>query len=173
MSSLFAEAKVYLGTYYALYNESFNEVDASSSSDLVALKIGYGDIKAYAVEFSLEYAQNKAKIFSSTPASDSDGNKFGFNISLLKAFDFTYVYPYVKAGFGTGYLNIQRSLQDSLTYGSFQGTLGTYIPINDIFDAEVAYEIRHSSYQSVNQIVTKPSYSSVSNIVYFGLNFRY
>ena len=173
MSSLFAEAKIYLGTHYALYNESFNEVDASSSSDLVALKIGYGDIKAYAVEFSLEYARNKSTVFSSTPTTATDGNKFGFNVALLKAFDLTYLYPFIKVGFGTGYLNIDRTLQDSLTYGSFQGTLGTYIPINDIFDAEVAYEIRHNSYQSVNQIVTKPSFSSVSNIVYFGLNFRY
>jgi len=173
MSSLFAEAKIYLGTHYALYNESFNEVDASSSSDLVALKIGYGDIKAYAVEFSVEYARNKSKVFSSTPTTSTDGNKFGFNVSLLKAFDFTYLYPYIKAGFGTGYLDVDRTLQDSLTYGSFQGTLGTYIPINDIFDAEVAYEIRHNSYKSVNQIITKPSFSSVSNIVYFGLNFRY
>ena len=173
ISSLFGEAKVYVGTHYALFTESFNDIDATSSSDLLAVKIGYGDIKAYAVEFSLEYAQNKSKIFSSSPTTQTDGDKIGFNVSLLKAFDFTYLYPYVKIGFGTGYLNIQRELQDSLAYGSFEGTIGSHIPLSSSFNLEFAYEMRHNSYESINTIVTKTSYSSVSNITYFGINYRY
>ena len=140
---------------------------------MATLKIGYGDIKAYAVEFSVEYARNKSKIFSSSPTASSDGNKFGFNVALMKAFDYTYLYPFVRVGFGTGYLDVERNLEKNLTYGSFQGSVGSFIPLSDSFDIEVAYELRHTSYEAVNYIVTKTSYSSVSNIGYFGINYRF
>ena len=172
-SSLYAQSTFYVGTNYGIFNETFSELDATSSSSMATLKVGYGDIKAYAIEFSVEYADNQSKIFSSNPAIEKDGDKYGFNISLLKSFDFNYLLPYIKVGFGTGYLDIDRSLQDSLTYGSFQLSLGSYIPLDDSFDLEIGYEIRHTSYEAINTIVTKTSYNSVNNIGYIGINYRY
>ena len=171
LTSLYAESTFYVGVNHGAYKEYFNDIDASSSSSISTLKVGYGDIKAYAVEFSVDYSKNKSKIFSS--ASSLDGDKYGFNVSLLKAFDFNYVLPFIKIGFGTGYLDIKRNLQDTLSYGSFQLTGGTYIPLNDSFDIEVGYEIRHIAYESINTIITKDSYHSVNNIAYFGINYRY
>ena len=173
LSSLYAESTFYVGTSYGAFSEEFREIDASSSSSVTTLKVGYGDIKAFAVEFSVDYANNKSKIFSSSTTTPLDSDKYGFNISLLKSFDFNYVLPFVKVGFGTGYLNIDRTLQDSLTYGSFQMSAGTYIPINNSFDVELGYEVKHTSYQAINTIATKTSYSSVINTAYIGINYRY
>ncbi len=161
-----------MGVNYGVFSENFSDIDAKSSSDIVTLKIGYGDIKAYAVEFSFDYMQNNSKIFSSTDVS-SDGDKIGFNINLLKSFDLNYLYPFIKIGFGAGSLTIERALQDTLSYGSFQGSVGTYIPLSESFDIELGYELRHTSYESINTVVANTSYSSLINIAYFGINYRY
>lgn len=174
VSSLYSESKVYVGLSAGVFNEQFSEIEATNSSSIAAFKIGYGDIKAYAVEFSLDYAQNSSKIFSSSPNVTKDGDKYGFNVSLLKAFDWDiYVLPFAKIGFGTGFLDIDRELQKSLTYGSFQFTLGTFVPIGDDFDLELGYEIRTTSYEAINTIITNTSYDSMSNIAYMGINYRF
>jgi hypothetical protein len=174
VSSLFAEARVYMGMSVGAFNETFNTIEASNSSAMATLKIGYGDIKAYAVEFSLDYAYNRSKIFSTSADVSRDGNKYGFNVSLLKSFDWDiYVLPFVRVGFGTGFLDIDRELQKNLSYGSFQGALGAFLPISNDFDLELGYEIRGTSYEAINTIVTKTSYGSVSNIAYMGINYRF
>jgi len=174
ISSLFAEAKVYVGVSAGVFNETFSNIDASTSSAMSTVKIGYGNIKSYAVEFSLDYAYNRSKIFSSSPDVSKDGDKYGFNINLLKSFDWDiYVLPFVKVGFGTGILNIDRILQKDLSYGSFQLTLGTFVPISKSFDLELGYELRSTTYKGIDYIATKTSYDSVSNIAYMGINYRF
>ena len=174
MTTLFADATPYIGTHIGVYNESFSEIDATSSSTLANIKIGYGNRDAYAVEFSLDYLNNDAKIFSSSPSASKDGSKIGFNVSLIKAFDFDiYVLPFVKVGFGSGVEKIDRELQNALAFGTFQLALGTYVPLNKHFDLELGYEVRHISYESINTITTKTSYNSVMNTMYFGINYRY
>jgi len=174
LTTLFADATPYIGTHIGVYKEKFSEVDATSSSALANIKIGYGDRKAYSVEFSLDYLNNDAKIFSSAPSASKDGNKIGFNVSLIKAFDFNiYALPFVKVGFGSGVHNIDRKLHKSLAFGSFQLALGSYIPLSKHFDLELGYEARHISYEAINFITTKTSYNSVMNTVYFGINYRY
>ena len=174
LTTLFADATPYIGTHIGVYTEKFSEIDATSSSTLANIKIGYGERKAYAVEFSLDYLNNDAKIFSSAPSTTKDGNKIGFNVSLIKAFDFDiYVLPFVKVGFGSGVQDIDRELQKSLSFGSFQLALGTYVPLGKHFDLELGYEARHISYEAINTITTKTSYNSVMNTMYFGINYRY
>jgi len=163
-----------MGMSAGAFNETFNTVEASNSSAMATLKVGYGDIKAYAVEFSLDYAYNRSKIFSTSSEVTRDGNKYGFNVSLLKSFDWDiYILPLVRVGFGTGFLDIDRTLQKNLSYGSFQLALGTFVPISDDFDLELGYEIRSTSYEAINTIVTKTSYGSISNIAYMGINYRF
>lgn len=174
LSSLYAKSSIYIGTNTGIYHESFNKVKASSSGEIATFQVGYGDRKAYAVEFSLDYSQNSAKVFSSSTDVSKDGDRYGLNISLLKAFDFNiYALPFVKVGFGTGTFDIKRTLQKSLTYGTFNFTLGTFLPLSQHFDAEVGYEIRETSYESIDTIATKTSYGSLINIAYMGINYRF
>ncbi|MEA2099917.1 MAG: outer membrane beta-barrel protein [Campylobacterota bacterium] len=175
ISSLFADAKVYLGSSYGVFEEKFtNDIEAESSTDIAKIKAGYGVREAYAVEISFEYIKNKTKIFSSDAQTALDGDKYGINVDLIKAFDYdVYVLPFIKAGFGSGYFNINRKLQNRLFYGSFNLATGIFIPINETFDFELGYEYKHTSYESVDTIVEKIKYESDTNIVYFGFNVRF
>jgi opacity protein-like surface antigen len=92
----------------------------------------------------------------------------------MKAFDFgIYVLPFVKVGFGTGYLDIERELQDRISYGSFQGSLGFFIPMDEHSDIELGYEARSNSYEYIDAIATKTSYDSTINTAYVGVNYRF
>lgn len=174
ISSLYAEARVYLGMSGGFYNETFTTLEASNSGTMATLKVGYGDIKSYAVEFSIDYAKNNSKIFSAPNSLSNDGNKYGFNVSLLKSFDWDiYILPFIRVGFGSGFLDIDRVLQKSLSYGSFQGSIGSFIPLSDNFDVELGYEIRSTSYEGIDTITQKTSESSLSNIAYIGVNYRF
>ncbi len=173
-ASIHADSQPYIGLGYGISNENFTAIEAVSSSPVAILKAGYGDIKSYAVEFSLEYTMNQSKIFSSSTSSANDSNKLGFNVNLLKSFDFDiYILPFVKIGFGTGYLKINRALQKHLTYGSFNATLGTYVPLNNDIDLELGYEYRHLSYEKIDTVVEKTSYDSNLHMAYIGLNYRF
>jgi len=174
-SSIFADAKVYVGVGYGMFDETFkSEKKEKNSTELAQIKIGYGKREAYAVEISLEYMQNSSKIFSSASSSSIDGDKYGMNVSLLKAFDFDiHVLPYMKVGFGSGYFDIDRALQDRIFYSSLNIGTGIFIPMGENFDLELAYEHRHTSYQSIDTVVEKINYQSGSNIAYFGFNARF
>jgi len=170
-SLLYAQATVYFGTGYAYNSEkvSYNGSKKTIDNNAARLKIGYGDKKAYAVEFSLDYVDNKSSIFDS-----GDGKKYGFNIELLKAWDFNiFVNPFLKAGFGAGYLDTPADLNNgSLTYGSWNLGTGFFIPINEHFDIEIAYEYKYVSYQKLdNNLSIHPT--SNLNIGYIGVNFRF
>jgi len=167
--SLFGDAKIYMGLGYSLYNESYTHAAATipdTTDNALKLKIGYGIRESYAVEFSLDYIEHAS--FSETPAIGQA--KYGFNIALIKAFDWgIYVNPYLKAGFGAGLLDAQQAL----SYGSFDLGAGFYIPINTTFDIEVAYDYQHLSYQKVdNQALTEKNESNV-NTSYIGVNVRF
>jgi len=171
--SLFGDARVYMGLGYDLYSENYT---ASASGlpnvtdNAVKLKIGYGIRKAYAVEFSLDYIDHAA--VDETPITGKA--KYGFNIALLKAFDWgIYVNPYLKAGFGAGLLDTEGTGEKSLSYGSFDLGTGLFIPINSSYDIELGYEYRHLSYEKENnQELTQKNESNV-NIIYIGINARF
>ena len=170
-SLLYAEAKIYLGTGYAYNSETvkYNGKEDTISNNALRLKIGYGDINAYAIELSLEYVDNKSTIFDS-----GDGKKYAFNVELLKAWDFgIFLNPFVKVGFGAGYLETPADLHNgSLTYGTFNLGAGCFIPINEHIDIELAYEHKSASYQKLdNGLTTNPS--SQTDIGYAGINFRF
>jgi hypothetical protein len=169
-SYLYANAGIYVGIGGGGYWENFTKENLKSSSAMGALKIGYGDRKRYSIELSIDYLKNDSTIFSS---SGEDGDKFGFNVALIKAFDFHYLYPYMKAGFGSGLLTIQRELQTSLSYGSYNLATGAFIPLNKTLDLELSYEYRYNTYQGVNTISQRVRYESHINIFYSGINIRF
>lgn len=175
INTLFAEAKLYLGSNYGIFEEKFtNEIEATSSTQIAKVKLGYGVREAYAIELSLEYIENQSKIFSSNNELNSDGDKYGINVDLIKAFDLDIlILPYLKAGFGSGWFDIQRELQNRLFYSSFNLGTGIFIPISENFDFELGYEYKYTSYESVDTIAKKLSYQSNTNIAFFGFNVRF
>jgi len=169
-TSLYSDASIYIGSSYGYINEKFDtDHDAQSSSNMAKLKIGYGDRDAYGIEFSIDYIDNTSKIFSK-----QDGKKYAMNIELVKAFDFnTFVNPFFKVGFGSGFLDIQREFQTKLNYGSFNLGAGIFIPMNEHFELEVGYDYKAISYESIDTIVEKIRLSSNTNTIYMGFNVRF
>ena len=170
LTSLYSDSKIYIGANYGYFDEEFTDpLDAQSSSESASIKIGYGDRKAYAVEFIINRTENESKIFS-----NKDEAKYSINMELIKSFDFgIYINPFIKAGFGAGKLKIDREVQDSLAFGSFNLGFGTYIPITDYFDLELGYSHKFVSYQTVNYVSEKIPYESDVNTFYTGFNVRF
>jgi len=173
VSALYSQSYFYVGTSLGAYHESFeNQDDVTLNTSIANVKVGYGKRKAYAIEFSFDYIPNKSKIFSSS--GKYDGDRYGFNLALIKSFDYDiFVLPFIKAGFGSGYMHIQRSIQDKLSYGSYNLSGGIFIPLDKSFDIELGYEYRYTSYQTINTIADRIDYKSHVNFIYTGINFRF
>lgn len=174
VTSLFAEAKIYMGVGGGYTNESFSDSKISSSSAPMArVKIGYGDINAYAVEFSFDYLKNDTNVFSTT---GEDSDKYALNIELVKAFDFDiFINPFFKAGFGAGYFTINHDEQSSIKYGSLNLGAGFFIPINEHLDIEVAYDYKYISYEKLTDSEGKILLDADSHLngLYVGVNVRF
>ena len=171
ITSLYSEATIYVGADYGYYNEEFSNLDAKSSSSTARIKVGYGDIKAYAVEISVDYSINESNIFSS---QGEDGDKIGFDLALIKAYNFNkYFYPYLRVGFGSGEMEIARATQSKLSYGSFNLGAGLYIPVHKNVDIELSYLYKDVSYEAIDFIAYKKSYKSKINSAAIGINVRF
>ena len=182
-SSLYAEAKVYVGSSVGYFHETFNNEASGNStgSNMARLKLGYGEREAYAIEFSLDYIDNKSTTFSGTNGSDEA--KYGLNIELVKAFDWDlFILPYFKAGFGGGFLDVNIADNgatapetiNNLTYSSLNLGLGFFIPLSETFDFEVGYDYKSISYEQKDK--TEPLENQVNsnaNIAYLGFNVRF
>jgi len=79
----------------------------------------------------------------------------------------------VKAGFGSGFFNIERATQDMLHYGSLGATIGAFIPLNENFDFEIGYGYKYISYEAVDIIADSVRFSSDATKAYVGFNVRY
>jgi hypothetical protein len=169
-SALLAEAEFYIGVGYMYINESLSDNSSTKINNNGAkIKFGYGERKAYAVEFSLNYIDNNSALLSI-----DDKEKYGFDIELMKAWDFDiYALPFIRVGFGAGQMNsTARTGKNSISYGSFNGSLGTLLPLSESFDLEIAYEYKYISYQKTN--ATLSGYpKSHQNSVYTGINYRF
>jgi len=169
---LFAKGKIYTGIGYNLYKESYTNKSMESvslSDNALKFKIGYGVREAFAVEFSLDYIDHAS--YDTMPTIGSA--KYGFNVALIKAFDFgIYVNPYLKVGFGTGIIDNLGKEERSLTYGSFDLGGGFFVPINENFDIELAYEYKNATYEKEN-LDSKLNNTSNINIFYIGVNTRF
>jgi opacity protein-like surface antigen len=166
ISSLYADAKIYTGASYGYLNESFSAENAKANAVGVAkIKVGYGEIAAYAVEFSLDYSQADSDYLSSEAAP-----RYAMNIDLVKAFDFDiYINPFFKVGMGTGYLDSKE--YGKLSFGSFKVGAGTFIPVTEYLDFELGYEYKYLSYEKIQD--AQDSERSNVNIVYAGFNVRF
>lgn len=172
-ASLFADAKIYIGGAYGLYNESY-AYSASALPDTtdnaLKLKVGYGMRDSYAVEFSLDYIDHAD--YNNHKATGKA--KYGFNVALMKAYDWgIYINPYIKAGFGAGILDNKGNTEQSLTYGSFDAATGFFLPINESYDLELSYEYKHLTYEKQQILDSSIRNESHVNTLYLGFNVRF
>ena len=174
-SILYSDAKIYMGVGGGTYSETLDDTDSTTiSANMARIKIGYGDREAYAIEFSVDYVDNSEK-FIDINGTVADGPRYGLNVELVKAFDFgIYINPFVKAGFGMGYTEITiNGAEDSLSYGTFNLGLGTYIPINEHLDLELGYDYKYISYQRLEQSNEATTLKSMAHTGYIGVNVRF
>ena len=167
------DAKFYVGIGGGMQYESLSEDEfdgATNSPAFGSLKFGYGDRKAYSIEFLINYINNKSNIFSA-----EDAARYGMDVALLKAFPVSkYAYPYFRGGFGAGEMKVSQIQEDgTLSYSSFNIGTGVYIPLSKSFEIEATYEYRFTSYESllINEKTVKPH--SHINQLYLGINYRY
>jgi len=172
-SSIFAESKVYVGLGYGLYNETYTDSATGlpdTTDNAARITFGYGQRDAYAVEFSIDYVDHAS--YATTPKIGKA--KYGFNIALMKSFDFDiYINPFIRAGFGTGMIDNYDNNEPSLSYGSYDLGTGFFIPINEHSDIELAYEYKYLSYEKQNTLDSTISNTSHVNILYLGYNIRF
>jgi len=160
-----------MGVGGGIYNETLdNSAETSISSNMARVKVGYGVREAYAIEFSVDYVDNSEVLFA-----PNDGARYGLNVELIKAFDLgIYINPFIKAGFGMGYMETTiKDGEDSLSYGTFNLGLGTFIPMGEHLDLEVAYDYKYTSYQKVQQLSDEDIQKSMSHTGYIGVNVRF
>ena len=168
ISSLFADAKIYMGVGASIHHEHLSTNGDDTISPMMSVKAGYGDRKAYAVEFSLDYVDT-----ADTTFLIDGGPRYGFNVSLLKAFDFDIFFiPLLRVGFGSGAVSsTAKADQDSLSYGSFNLGFGAFIPFGEHFDIEVGYDYRSTTYEKT--VAAGNIEEANINVAYVGCNFRY
>ena len=170
LTSLYSDAKIYMGVGGGVYSETLDdEYSTNITANMARVKIGYGIREAYAVEFSVDYVANSEELFA-----PDDGNRYGFNVELIKAFDFgIYINPFVKAGFGMGYMETTiKPDEDSLSYGTYNLGVGTFIPLGEHLDLELGYDYKYTSYQKVSN-AEENIQKSMSHTAYLGVNVRF
>ena len=179
--SLFAfqyDAKFYMGVGGGVQYEKFTDEKGTKNTPAFgALKFGYGDRRAYAVEFVLNYIDNKSNIFS-----DNDKQRYGADVMFVKAYNLSrYLYPFIRAGFGAGEMKVApvnlgytSTNNKKLAYSSFNIGTGAFFPLNNNTDIEVNYEYRFTSYQSYKDTndIEQKRHSHV-NQIYVGFNYRF
>ena len=155
--------------YFTVSNPGIPARDEKRMFNAVQIKVGYGDIKAYAVEMDIGYGRYDKNIFS---AEDTD--YIYADIALLKAFDFGFgAYPFLKAGFGTGELEIRRSLVHSISAGDFFAGGGVYVPLAWGLDVEASVVYRDKSWEDIDMIGAQTETASYIVEPYIGLNYRF
>lgn len=170
--SLLAESAGYLGFSIQDSTEFFHiegKDTVSTSTAQYTLKAGYGDIASYGVEVSLSYMDNATNIFSK-----NDGAALMFDITLLKGWDAgSDLYPYLDVGIGVGNMKVDRELESSLTFSSFNFGAGVrYLIAQNIdFDLGVYYKLR--TWQSVSLVSEQVKVKSDVINPYIGINYHF
>ena len=169
--SLFAEAAGYIGLSIEDSTEFFvldgRTIDASTPQ--YKIKAGYGDISGYAVEASFSYMDYATDVFST-----NDGAAFMLDITLYKGWDVGYsLYPYLDIGIGMGDMEVERILEDSLTFSSFNFGGGVRYVINNTYDFDIGLNYKLRTWQSVSLVSESVDVTSHLVNPYIGINYHF
>ena len=167
--------KFYMGLGGGIQYESFTDdtIKEKNTPAFASLKFGYGDKRAYAIEFVLNAVNNKSSIFS-----PDDNRRYGMDVMFVKAYNLNqYFYPLVRAGFGAGEMRVENvgiDNKNKLAYSSFNIGAGAFFPLDQHFDIEATYEYRFTSYQSfIDENEHERKVHSHISQVYLGVNYRF
>ena len=169
--SLFAEAMSYLGLSIEDSTEFFviNGETQDASSPQYKLKAGYGDIAGYTVEASFSYMDYATNIFS-----DDDGKALMLDITLYKGWEVGYdLYPYLDVGIGMGEMDVDRKLENSLSFSSFNFGGGMRYVINHTYDFDIGLNYKLRTWQTISLVADKINVTSHLVNPYVGINFHF
>jgi len=172
--SLLAEPAGYIGISIEDSTELFllDGETRDASAPQYKVKAGYGDIAGYAVEASFSYMDYKTNIFSA-PTGD-DGAALMLDITLYKGWDLGYdLYPYLDVGIGMGDMRVDRQLEDSLTFSSFNFGGGIRYVINNTYDFDIGLNYKLRTWQTISLVSEKVDVTSHLINPYIGINFHF
>jgi len=169
--SLFAEPAVYIGLSVENSTEffSYDGHDTKASTPLYKFKAGYGDIDSYAVEASVSYMDYASNVFSG-----NDGAAYMVDITLCRGWDTGYdLYPYLGVGFGMGDMKVDRILEESLSFSSFNFGGGVRYLVSDDIDIDLGLNYKVRSWQSISLVSEDVKITSHLINPYIGVNFHF
>jgi len=169
--SLLAEHKGYVGfsiedssEYFAIGTE-----ERIASAPQFKIKAGYGDIDGYAVEASFSYMDYAQNIFST-----NDGSALMLDITVYKGWDVGYnLYPYLGLGIGMGDMKVERQLEESLTFSSFNFGGGLRYVISRTYDFDVGLNYKLRTWQTISLVTDKINATSHLVNPYIGINYHF
>ena len=170
--SLFAEAAAYIGFSIEDSTEFFvledkDPVDASTPQ--YKIKAGYGDIGGYTVEASFSYMDYATNVFS-----ENDGAALMLDITLYKGWDVGYnLYPYVGVGIGMGDMEVDRQLESSLTFSSFNFGAGLRYVISNTYDFDLGVNYKLRTWQTISLVADNINVTSHLVNPYLGINYHF
>ncbi len=169
--SLFAEAASYIGFSIEDSSEYFavGDRDMTASTPQYKIKAGYGDIGGYTVEASFSYMDYATNVFS-----EDDGAALMLDITLYKGWDVGYnLYPYLGLGIGMGDMKVDRKLEGSLTFSSFNFGAGIRYVINRTYDFDLGLNYKLRSWQTISTVADSINVTSHLVNPYIGINYHF
>jgi len=170
--SLLAEPAVYVGLSVEDSTEIFSvegKKSVTASTPQYRVRAGYGDIANFAVEASISYMDYATNVFSS-----NDGAAFMFDIALYKGWDAGHdLYPYLDAGIGVGNMPVERTLEDALTFSSFNVGGGLRYMLSEDIGLDLGLNYKFRSWQAVSLVSEEIKVSSHVVNPYIGLTYHF
>ena len=169
--SLFAEASAYIGISIEDSSELFvlNNNSMSASTPLYKIKAGYGDIGGYAVEAAFSYMDYATNVFS-----PNDGPALMLDLTLYKGWDVGHnLYPYLDVGMGMGDMKVERQLEKSLAFSSFNVGAGIRYVIDRTYDFDFGVSYKFRSWQTISLVAEEVDVTSHVLNPYIGINYHF
>jgi len=169
--SLFAEAAGYIGLSIEDSTEFFvlDERTVNASTPQYKIKAGYGDIGGYAVEAAFSYMNYATNVFST-----NDGAALMLDITLFKGWDVGHnLYPYLDVGIGMGDMKVERQLEESLSFSSFNFGGGVRYVISNTYDFDIGLNYKLRTWQTISLVSEQVKVTSHLVNPYIGINYHF
>ena len=169
--SLFAETAGYIGLSIEDSTEFFvlDERTVNASTPQYKIKAGYGDIGGYAVEAAFSYTDYATNVFS-----ENDGAALMLDITLFKGWDVGHnFYPYLDVGIGMGDMKVERQLEKSLTFSSFNFGGGVRYVISNTYDFDIGFNYKLRTWETISLVADSINVTSHLVNPYIGINYHF
>ncbi|MDA3946506.1 MAG: outer membrane beta-barrel protein [Helicobacteraceae bacterium] len=170
--SLFAEPSGYIGISIEDSTEFFTLKGSdtiNASAPQYKIKAGYGEISNFAVEAAFSYMDYSTNVFSS-----NDSAALMLDITLYKGWDMGYnLYPYLGVGIGMGAMKVERQLEDSLSFSSFNFGGGVRYGISQTYDFDIGVNYKLRTWQTISLVSEDVKVTSHLVNPYIGINYHF